>query len=138
MKQHTFLGARLFSTRYSELDDVSYHIALDHHEKWNGKGYPGHINPMTGEPVPEYVDENNNARGKIEEEIHPFGRIVAIADVYDALSCRRVYKEAWEADQVLETIRKDAGTHFDTEMIDSFLAVIDVIRMIHDQYPEES
>ena len=137
MKQHTYMGARLFSTKHSEIDEASYQIALNHHEKWNGNGYPGYIDPLTALPLPGYEDENGKARGKKEEEIPPFGRIVAIADVFDALSCRRVYKEAWGEAEVLETLKKDSGTHFDPDMIDSFFAVLDLIRMIFQQYTEE-
>ncbi len=136
MKQHTYLGARLFSERYSDFDEAAFIISLNHHERWDGKGYPGHIDPMTGALLPGY-ETNGKFLGKKAEEIPPFGRIVAIADVYDALSCRRVYKEAWDESRVLETMRSDAGTHFDPEMIDAFFESLDVLRHIADRYPGE-
>lgn len=136
MKQHTYLGARLFSERYSDFDDAAFIISLNHHERWDGNGYPGHIDPMTGAPLPGY-ETNGKSRGKKEEEIPPFGRIVAVADVYDALSCRRVYKEAWDESRVLETMRSDAGKQFDPEMIDAFFESLDVIRHIAHRYPDE-
>ena len=137
MKMHTYLGARLFSDQYSDFDESAFLVSLNHHEKWNGKGYPGHINPMTGKSVPGYEDKDGKAQGKKGEEIPPFGRIVAIADVYDALSCRRVYKEAWDETKVFETLKEEAGKHFDPEMIESFFSVIDIIRSIANRYPDK-
>jgi len=135
MQQHTYLGARLFEEQFSDFDEASYIIALEHHEKWDGSGYPGHVNPVTGQPLPGYAKQEGGAQGKTREEIHPFGRVVAIADVYDALSSRRSYKEAWDEDKVLETLRADAGTHFDPGMIDAFFESIEVIRSISERYP---
>ena len=137
MKMHTYLGARLFSDQYSDFDESAFLVSLNHHEKWNGKGYPGHINPLTGKSVPGYEDKDGKAQGKKGEEIPPFGRIVAIADVYDALSCRRVYKEAWDETKVFETLKEESGTHFDPEMIESFFSVIDTIRSIASRYPDK-
>ncbi len=136
MKQHTYLGARLFSDLYSEFDDAAYQVALNHHERWDGTGYPGHLNPMTGKPLPGYEVSNGGPRPKKGEEIPPFGRIVAIADVYDALSSRRAYKEAWSEDQVLQEMRDETGRHFDPQMIEAFFARLDVIRSIAHRYPE--
>lgn len=133
MKQHTRLGACLFGDMYSELDDASALVALNHHEKWDGTGYPGHINPADGSPLK--ADEHGKPLGKRAQEIHPFGRVVAIADVYDALISRRSYKEAWDEARVLDTIRADSGTHFDPEMIEAFFECVDVIRSITARYP---
>ena len=134
MKQHTYLGARLFSDLYSDFDEAASIIALNHHERWDGKGYPGHINFMTAKPIPGYEDEKGGARGKKGEEIPPFGRIVAIADVYDALCSRRAYKDPWDESAVLENLRSEAGKQFDPDMIDAFFSCLDVIRNIAKRY----
>src|SRR5208283_1761977 len=128
MKQHAYLGSRLFSDAYSEFDKVASIIALNHHERWDGGGYPGHINQANGQPLAGYELGDGEAQGKKAEEIPTFGRLVAIADVYDALSSRRVYKERWDEERVLETLRSEAGTHFDPEMIEAFFSSQDVIR----------
>ena len=135
MQQHTRLGALLFDEMYSEFDEASLIVALEHHEKWDGTGYPGFINLADGTPHEGYATPEGKARGKRGAEIHPFGRVVAIADVFDALSSRRAYKEPWDFDKVLETMRADSGTHFDPEMIEAFIECIDVIRSISSRYP---
>jgi HD-GYP domain-containing protein (c-di-GMP phosphodiesterase class II) len=136
MKQHTYLGARLFHDLYSDFDEASYLVALNHHERWDGNGYPGHINPVNAKPIPGCEDKAGKAIGKKAEEIPPFGRVVAIADVFDALTSRRVYKEPWDEGRVLETIQNDSGKHFDPDMIESFFSSIDLIRSISKRYPE--
>jgi HD-GYP domain-containing protein (c-di-GMP phosphodiesterase class II) len=136
MKQHTYLGARLFADRYSDFDEVAAIVALNHHERWDGKGYPGHINPMSGKAIPGYENRNGKARGKRDEEIPPFGRIVAIADVYDALCSKRVYKDAWDEATVLEELQRESGKHFDPEMVKSFLSILDVIHNVAKRYPD--
>ncbi|MGC8926549.1 MAG: GAF and HD-GYP domain-containing protein [Myxococcota bacterium] len=137
MKGHTSSGARLFSERLSELDEASYIVALEHHERWDGMGYPGHINPITLKSVPGYEGVDGKPRGKKGTEIHPFGRVVAIADVYDALSSKRVYKEAWSEDRVLTTIKEESGKQFDPDMIEAFFDALDIIKNISEKYPEE-
>ncbi|KKK84836.1 hypothetical protein LCGC14_2779320, partial [marine sediment metagenome] len=134
MEQHTVLGAKLFLERYSDFDEASMQVAVDHHEKWDGTGYPGYVDIATGEPLPGYEDADNGAKRKKGDEISAFGRVVAIADVYDALSNRRSYKEPWSEDQVLETLLADSGTHFDPDMIDAFFESIDVLRSIAKRY----
>ena len=136
MKQHTYLGARLFSNPFSDFDEASSIVALNHHERWDGRGYPGHINPMTGKAILGYEEEDGKTRSKQGEEIHPFGRIVAIADVYDALCSKRVYKEPWDEDRVLEVIREERGKHFDPEVIDAFFASLEMIQSIKNRYPD--
>ncbi|HUJ16703.1 MAG TPA: HD domain-containing phosphohydrolase [Nitrospirota bacterium] len=136
MKRHTYLGARLFSELYSDFDDAASVVALNHHEYFDGGGYPGYINVLDGTPLPGRMDNTGIARGKRGEEIPVFGRVVAIADVYDALSSRRVYKEAWDESRVLETIRTVAGKQFDPEMIDAFFCCLDTIHSITERYPD--
>lgn len=138
MKQHSYLGSRLFSDPYSEFDKVASIIALNHHERWDGKGYPGHIDPDSGHPIAGYELGGGEAQGKTAEEIPAFGRIVAIADVYDALCSRRVYKEPWDNDRVLETLKSESGKHFDPEMIEAFFASYDIIHSIAQRYPESA
>ena len=136
MKEHTVMGARLFSERYSEFDEAAAVVALNHHEKWDGTGYPGHVNPNDGKTVPGYENGDGSARPKKGEEIPVFGRLVALADVYDALSSRRVYKERWEEEQVLDELKATTGTHFDPEMVETFFSCLDTIRSIAERYPD--
>jgi response regulator RpfG family c-di-GMP phosphodiesterase len=133
MKQHTVHGARLFSNLQSDYDEAAAIIALNHHEKWDGSGYPGHVDPITGAPLPGY---ENSASGKKGEEIPILGRIVAIADVFDALSSKRCYKAPWEEHRSIETITQAAGTHFDPELVSFFVDRIPVIRMIQERYAD--
>ena len=136
MKLHTVYGARLFPDIYSELDEAAAAVALNHHEHWNGNGYPGHISLATLKPLPGYEQEDGSARGKKQDEIPLFGRIVAIADVFDALSNRRCYKEAWDESAVLDELRKDSGSVFDPELVEIFLESIDTMREIAAQFPD--
>lgn len=120
IKTHTWRAAVLFGDRQSELDDAAAEVALSHHEKWNGRGYPGWVDYATGMPLPDCDTGNGKARGKCGEEIPVFGRIVALADVYDALTSARAYKEAWDEDKVNSILREEAGEHFDPELIEIF------------------
>ncbi len=137
MKLHTLFGSNLFSDVYSDFDESAGVVALNHHERWDGKGYPGYIDPRTQEPLPGYETENGAARGKQGDEIPLFGRIVALADVYDALSCRRCYKEAWDENEVLNAIRDEAGKQFDPELVEIFLECVDSFKQIEKLYPDE-
>lgn len=136
MKLHTLFGANLFSDIYSEFDESASVVAINHHERWDGNGYPGHIDPHTQKPLPGYEAENGGARGKKGEEIPFFGRIVALADVYDALSSSRCYKEAWDENSVIGEIQKESGKQFDPELVEVFLECIDTFRQIEKLYPD--
>ena len=138
MKQHTVFGARLFSNRQSDFDDAAAEVALNHHERWDGKGYPGHIDVASGMALPGCARLNGEPRGKKGSEIPIFGRIVALADVFDALSSSRVYKEAWDEEKVLDAIRKDSGFHFDPELVDILSNNVNMIRSIQQRYENET
>ena len=124
MKSHTWLGARLFDHTNSELDSMSVQVALTHHENWDGSGYPGKIDIRTGEALFPHDAEKNRLSG---DGIPIWGRLVALADVYDALSSKRVYKEAWDERNVLEEIHNQSGIKFDPELVDIFFENIDNI-----------
>jgi HD-GYP domain-containing protein (c-di-GMP phosphodiesterase class II) len=138
MKQHAPAGARLFSGARSDFDLIASEVALTHHERWDGKGYPGWIDYETDKPIAKYMNRRTKkARGKKGEEIPIWGRIVALADVYDALCSNRVYKEAWTEEDVLQKIRDDRGKHFDPEVVDSFFEVYDQIKSVSQRYPDQ-
>ncbi len=131
MKLHTIWGAQLFSDRQSDFDDMAREVALNHHERWDGRGYPGNvdISLAVALDIQNLFDDDNEEpvvnkiesilkQGKKEEEIPIFARIESLADVYDALSSKRVYKEAWDEKEVLNTIKNEAGGQFDPELVD--------------------
>jgi HD-GYP domain-containing protein (c-di-GMP phosphodiesterase class II) len=134
MQHHTVYGAALFDDPQSELDNLCRDIALTHHENWDGTGYPGWVDPVTGEPLKAGPD--GKPRGRVGEEIPLTGRIVAIADVYDALCSKRVYKGPWKEEDVLLEMRRLAGTKFDPELVDIFFEVLPNIKQIQARYPE--
>jgi HD-GYP domain-containing protein (c-di-GMP phosphodiesterase class II) len=136
MKGHTVLGAKLFSDIRSDFDEIALEVALNHHEKWDGTGYPGHIDPTTEKALKGYEDDGGMPKPKNGEEIPLFGRIVALADVFDALNSRRCYKDAWDDDQVLEEIRRSSGRHFDPEIVDAFFSCLEVLGSIANRYPD--
>ncbi len=137
MKQHSFLGAKLFLDSQSDFDKAAYDVALNHHERWDGKGYPGYIDVKTGQPKHGFTDVNGNPIAKKGVEIPIFGRIVSLADVYDALSFKRVYKKAWNEEDVLALIKQQAGKQFDPELVEIFFTRLNVIRSIRERYSEK-
>ena len=132
MKSHTYVGARLFAETESDLDRIAMDIAISHHENWDGSGYPGKIDWQGSKPD-EILKAGKGLKGK---EIPLYARIVALADVYDALSCQRVYKEAWTEDKVLDEIRNCAGSKFDPELVDIFFEILPEIKQIQKKYPD--
>lgn len=136
MKGHTFFGARLFDDPQSPLDTIAADVALTHHENWNGSGYPGWIDPATGEPTK--TDDSGKAVGRKGDEIPIAGRIVALADVFDALSSKRVYKKAWAEQDVYDEIRNLSGSKFDPELVDIFFEILPNIKQIRELYPEQA
>ncbi|WP_316896419.1 HD domain-containing phosphohydrolase [Pseudodesulfovibrio indicus] len=131
MKWHTIYGARLFKNQTSELDRMSMEIALCHHEKWAGGGYPA-------VPLANVWDEDPGLGGyAMNGEIIPLSaRICAVADVYDALASPRSYKDPFPDEKCLGILEKDAGTHFDPEIVEIFMEIFDVIKAIRDKWTE--
>ncbi|MEA1968041.1 MAG: response regulator [Thermodesulfobacteriota bacterium] len=102
MKTHTTIGYDILSTSKSPFFKLASKIALFHHEKWNGNGYP---NGLKGTSIPESA------------------RIVAIGDVFDALTMQRPYKAPWSIDDSFAEIKRSAGTHFDPEFVECFVKI---------------
>ncbi len=134
MKGHAYMGYQLFINPCSPFDAAAATVALTHHENWDGSGYPGHIDPATGEPLPGHTTDEGKPLGLRGEEIPLFGRIVAIADVYDALRSRRVYKDAMDEEEVLQIIAGERGKKFDPELVDAFFECHDVLHSIGTRY----
>ena len=129
MKTHVVMGARLFNDPTSDWDEMAAEISLNHHEKWDGTGYPGKIDDIFKEPIEFHP-------GKKGEEIPITARIVALSDVYDALISKRSYKDAWDEKQVLDYIKEQSGHHFDPEIVEVFFDIYDVIAAIRDTYKD--
>jgi len=139
MQAHTCFGAKLFVDPQSELDIISADVALRHHENWDGTGYPGLVDIWAEDPIsspPLECGPDGGARKLKGEEIPLGGRIVAVADVYDALISKRVYKEPWDATKVLDEIRAMSGTKFDPEVVTAFFEVLPRIEEIRSRYPD--
>ncbi|MEO5365926.1 MAG: two-component system response regulator [Magnetococcus sp. WYHC-3] len=116
MRKHAEYGAQIIGEHHSELMKLSREIALSHHEKWDGSGYPLGI------------------RGA---DIPLSGRIVAIADVFDALTSHRPYKKAWTVERAMEVILQDSGTHFDPELTPLFRTILPEVLEIKEKYAED-
>jgi len=134
MEAHTYLGARLFLDKQSEFDEIASQVALRHHENWDGTGYPGYVDVRTGKPIK--LGRDGKALALKGEEIPIFGRIVAIADVYDALQSKRAYKEAWCEEEVLAEINYLSGKKFDPQFVDAFFESLPVLRSVTARYPD--
>lgn len=134
IKTHTWQGAKIFIDAQSGLDEAARAVALSHHENWDGTGYPGRVDIATGEAMEK--DSDGNPVPLKGEEIPLFGRITAIADVYDALSSKRVYKESWDEEEVYREIRELSGKKFDPDLVEVFFECLDVIKSIREKYPE--
>ena len=128
MKGHTCIGAKLFSDSETDLDEMCFHVTLYHHVWWNGgeKSYPGR-NAFDSYEQGDEVSCDNSLKG---EEIPLAARIVAVADVFDALSHKRVYKSAWNIEDAIEEINRCSGTQFDPEVVKAFMEIKDRITLI--------
>lgn len=127
IKKHTVYGARLFTSITSELDQMSLEIALNHHEKWAGGGYPGCVPELDDPPDPQSPPKKG-------EDIPITARIAAVADVYDALCSRRSYKDAFDEERAYKIIRENSGTHFDPEVVEAFFQITDVLEAIREKF----
>ncbi len=136
MKGHTCIGAQLFDPPESFLDEMSQDIALHHHDRWDGSsvGYPGNIQLSQFSIKNGIVPDCEPLKGK---QIPLSARIVAVADVFDALSHKRCYKESWSIDDSFAEIQNNAGTQFDPEVVLAFMQVRDRICSIQLAFPDE-
>ena len=100
MKTHAELGYHMLEKSKKPILQAAAIVANEHHEKWDGSGYP---------------------HGKRGEDIHIYGRITAIADVFDALGSERVYKRAWEYEKIITLFQEESGKHFDPQLVELFL-----------------
>ena len=115
MQQHAAIGAHIIGEHKSGLLKMAHTIALHHHEKWDGSGYPA---GLRGEQIPLVA------------------RIVAVADVFDALSSERPYKRAWPLEDVLALLRRDSGKHFDPTLVALFINELPAILDIQAKWAE--
>ena len=116
MKQHAATGAEIIGHHEDPLLNMARNIALTHHERWDGSGYP---NQLKGEQIP------------LE------GRIGAIADVFDALTSDRPYKKAWSVDKAIDLIESESGKQFDPNLVFHFKKILDEVVEIRNMYLEE-
>lgn len=129
IKLHTIYGANLFENTTSELDQMCKEIALNHHERWDGTGYPGHYSGCI-----VLYDKNKKPKGG--EEIPFAARIVALADVFDALASKRVYKKAWPIADIYALIREESGRHFDPQLVEALFQITEVVEAILERYKD--
>jgi len=115
MVTHALIGEEILAKSDKRILQLGSIIAGQHHEKWNGKGYP---------------------RGLAGEDIHIAGRITALADVFDALGSKRCYKEPWPLDKITAIIQEERGQHFDPKLVDLLMDNIDEIAAIREEFPD--
>ena len=115
MKTHTRIGYELLKNSDRDMLKAAAIIAGQHHEHWNGNGYPDQL------------------KG---EEVHLYARIVAIADVFDALGSKRVYKNAWPIEQIIDYIKDQSNRQFDPMLIDWVLENIESMKQVRELYPD--
>jgi response regulator RpfG family c-di-GMP phosphodiesterase len=115
MKTHSEIGYKILKNSSRPILRAAAIVSYRHHEKWDGSGYP---NAIAG------------------EKIHIFGRITAIADVFDALGSDRVYKKAWELDRILQLFKDERAKHFDPNLVDIFLNNLNKFLLIRDKFQD--
>ncbi|MGB0781594.1 MAG: HD-GYP domain-containing protein [Marinomonas sp.] len=113
MRQHTVIGHQILIKSEAPLFKLAAEVALAHHEKWDGSGYPY---GLSGKDIPESA------------------RIVSIADVFDALTMERAYKRNWSIEEAFDYIRQSSNAHFDPELVERFLSIEDELRKIKDKW----
>ena len=116
MKKHTIIGYEILKDSSSELLQMAALVALDHHERWDGTGYPN---------------------GKKGEEISLWGRITSVADVFDALLSKRPYKEPWSLERTVEHMNSMKGKQFDPQLIELFFSDLEEVMDIREKYKDE-
>ena len=116
MKQHAAFGYEILKGSESRVLQAGAEIARDHHEKYDGTGYP---HGLAGDAIPI------------------FSRIVAVADVFDALTSERPYKKAWSLERASEHIKASSGTHFDPQCVDAFFGNWEAVLEIRHRYQDE-
>jgi len=116
MEKHAELGYHMIKNSERPLLKAAAIVAYQHHEKWDGSGYP---NKISG------------------EDIHIYGRITALADVFDALGSDRVYKKAWSDERIFSLIKEERGRHFDPKLVDIFFDRLDEILLVRDTYKDK-
>ena len=135
MKHHSVLGVPHLLGNDSE---DAREVAMHHHERWDGRGYPGAVSieniSCDDQSLLEMQLPSTGMKG---DDIPLFARMVAIADVFDALSSHRAYKEAWAPERVEQEMRKESGKAFDPELIEIFFERLDRIRAARARYPEQ-
>ena len=115
MKTHSTLGYNMLKNSDKEILKTAAIVAHQHHEKWDGSGYPKKL------------------KG---EDIHIFGRITAVADVFDALGSERVYKKAWPLEKIFELFKEERGKHFDPVLVDLFFKHFEEFNKIREKYQD--
>jgi putative two-component system response regulator len=116
MKCHAAIGYDLLKGSSSRVLQIGAEIALGHHEKFDGSGYP---NGLCGEDIPIFC------------------RIVAVADVFDALTSERPYKKAWEVDAAVDYLKAGSGSHFDPACIEAFFKTWDDVLAVRERFKED-
>ena len=116
MQQHVLIGAEIIGEHPAPLLHMSRKIALYHHERWDGTGYP---EGLSGEDIPLEA------------------RMAAIADVFDALTSERPYKRAWTVDEAVALLQQERGKHFDPKLVDSFMNILPQVDEIRQQYADD-
>jgi putative two-component system response regulator len=116
MERHVEIGAEILKGHESELMRMARCVALTHHEKWDGSGYP---------------------KGLKEEDIPIEGRIAAICDVFDALTSARPYKQGWTTEEAMAFIKDQAGRHFDPRLVEIFEGIVPEVVKLREQVPDE-
>ena len=136
MKGHTCIGAQLFEPAESDLDVICREIALHHHDRWDGgpSGYPGNIDLSVFSIKDGLLPASAPLKGN---DIPLAARIVAVADVFDALSHKRCYKESWSLEDSFNEIFKNSGSHFDPDIVEAFSQIRERICSILAAIPDD-